>query len=373
MSHPDQKIKTVAMLNAYFIFYVIPANQIGVGAMGFQSVVFQEAKQDSWISVLMAGVASMIAVWFMIRTLRRFESKDLYEIQEYVYGKWLGKLFNFIYMVYLYLTGFTILRGYIEVVQAWLFPSLRASILATLLLGLIIYGIISGIRVIVGYAFLSFIFTLWLFLLYYYPLQYANWGHLFPILENKLPQLLSGATHMSFTIIGFEIVYFVFPFLREKDQVMKYSQYGLIFTTLFYLSLMVAATVYYSGPQLLRTIWPTLNMYKIVELPFLERFEFIAVAYWMFLITPNCLLYFWASTRGIRKIFHIKQQTALYAISLLVIIMTVLLKTRDQINDFTNWVGKFGLVMSFVYPVGLYILVVGKQAWQRRRSHDSQT
>ncbi|MGD8191642.1 GerAB/ArcD/ProY family transporter [Brevibacillus ginsengisoli] len=370
MNHPNQQARTVPLLRSFLIFFVIPANQIGVGFMGFESYVYTGSGHDAWISVLMASVASMVAVWFMVRTLLRFESKDLYDIHGFVYGKWIGKFMNTIYMIYLFLTGFTILRTYIEVVQAWMFPDLEAWFLATLLVLLIIYGVNSGIRVIVGYCFLTIVFSVWLGGLYYYPLQYAHWEHLFPIMEASLPELLAGAQKMSFTIIGFEIIYFVFPFLQDKERVMKYSQFGLLFTTFIFVSIMMVSIVYYSGKQLLKTVWATLNLYKIVELPFLERFEYIAVAYWMFIVTPNLFLYLWASTRGFSKTFHIKQRTALYGLCLVMIILTMLIKTRDQINNFTDMVGYVGLGLSFAYPIVLYVFVMIKQSWQRRNKSE---
>ncbi|MED4582830.1 GerAB/ArcD/ProY family transporter [Brevibacillus choshinensis] len=369
MNQHNQQARTVSLLSSFLVFFIIPSNQIGVGFMGFQSYVYTGSGHDAWVSVLIACAASMVAVWFMVRTLLLFESKDLYDIQELVYGKWIGKLMNTIYMAYLFLTGFTILRTYIEVVQAVMFPGLKAWFLATLLSLLIIYGVKSGIRVIVGYSYLSIVCSIWFGGLYYYPLQYAHWEHLLPIMEASLPDLLSGAQKMSFTIIGFEIIFFVFPFLKDKEHVQKYSQLALLFTTFIYVSLMIVSIVYYSGPQLLRTVWATLNLYKIVELPFLERFEYIAVAYWMFIITPNCFLYIWASTRGISKIFRMKQRTSLYGLCFLMIILTMIIQTRDQIDSFTDFVGYAGLVLSFGYPIVLYVLVTVKLAWQRRNKH----
>lgn len=358
------------VFNAYLLFFVIPSIQIGVGAMGFQSGIYEKAGHDAWISVIIAGLVAQASAWIMIRTLLRFPNKDLYDIHEQIYGKWLGKLWNTIYLTYLFMTGFAILRNYIEVIQSWLFPEMNSSIVAILLVFLLFYGVTGGIRVIVGYCVLSCIFASWLFFLYYYGLQYSTWDQLFPIMEAKIHNLLAGAFEMSFTIIGFEILYFVLPFIKEKDRAQKYSQLGLIFTTVTYVTLMVSAIIYYSGPQLIDVVWATLNMYKIVELPFLERFEFVAVAFWVLVITPNCLLYLWASSRGIKKVFSFKQKHAVYFLCLLTIVMTPLFKTREQITTFTNIVGHAGIFLSIIYPFLLHLLAVLVQRSQRRKKNE---
>ena len=43
-------------------------------------------------------------------------------------------------------------------------------------------------------------------------------------------------------------------------------------------------------------------MFKIVRLPNLERFEFIAVSFWMLVILPNMCFYLWALQRVLENI-----------------------------------------------------------------------
>ena len=56
---------------------------------------------------------------------------------------------------------------------------------------------------------------------------------------------------------------------------------------------------FFAENGLARTIWPVLSMFKIVRLPNLERFEFIAVSFWMLIILPNMCCYLWAASEGI--------------------------------------------------------------------------
>ncbi|MGC5324994.1 GerAB/ArcD/ProY family transporter [Brevibacillus sp. SYSU BS000544] len=366
----NDHVNSVPAFNAYLLFFIIPAIQIGVGAMGFQSTIYEKTGHDAWISVIIAGIAAQISTWIVIRTLLRFPKKDLYDIHELILGKWLGKIMNIVYLVYLFLIGFTILRNYIDVIQTWLFPEMKSWTLAFLLVLLILYGVMGGIRVIVGYCVLSCIFSIWLFFLIFYGLKYSTWDQLFPIMEAKVGNLLNGAFQMSFTVLGFEILYFILPFIKEQNRAQKYSQFGLIFTTVTYIGLMIAAIVYYSGPQLIHVTWATLNMYKIVELPFLERFEFLAVSYWVLVITPNCLLYLWAATRGIKKVFPFKQKYAVYFLCLVTIGLTPLFKTREQLTTFTEWVGQLGILLSFIYPFFLHLLVMLVQRQGRKKKNE---
>jgi hypothetical protein len=62
------------MINAYLLFFVVHSAQIGVGVHGFQRIVYQDAKHDAWISVLLAGLATHIVAFCMIKTLEVYGS-----------------------------------------------------------------------------------------------------------------------------------------------------------------------------------------------------------------------------------------------------------------------------------------------------------
>ena len=74
---------------------------------------------------------------------------------------------------------------------------------------------------------------------------------------------------------------------------MRYAQIGNLFTTVNFLPLItLISIVFFAGDSLKAAIWPVLSMFKIVRLPNLERFEFIAVSFWMLVILPNMCFYF---------------------------------------------------------------------------------
>lgn len=344
-------------ISAYMLFFMITSTQLGDPSQGFQRNIYIEAGHDAWICILLIGAAAMISNWFIVRTMGMYPHLDLYGIHEAVYGKWIGRFANLLYAIYLFLLCFTVLRSYIEVVLTWLMPDMPGWLFGLLLSLLLVYGVGGGIRTATGFSLISFLASIWLFLLYYFPWKYAEWDHLLPVLEADWQQIGRGTLASTYSMLGFELVYFVYPFVKDRKKVMRYSMLASMFTTLTLLSLMVNAIVFYSGPQLARMIWATLTMYKIAQFPFLERFELVAAAYWMLLIVPNCLLFLWAATRGLKSAIRLKQKYALYLGCIILTCSTLLMPTRDQIIHFSAWIGRAGVYMAFLYPLVLYMLI----------------
>lgn len=351
-----QKPSENLLINAFLVMFIIHGTQFGLGVAGVQRVIYKEAKQDSWIAILLAGLIIHIIVFIMIKTLKKFENLDVFQIHLQIYGDFIGKSVNFIYSLYLFSTFLTIVLGYTEIVQGWVFPDIPSWVISAFLVLITIQGVSGGIRMVAGVCFMSIVLTIWIFFFLAPTLRYAHWDYLLPVMEVPPKDIMKGILKTSYTMLGFEILFCIYPFIKEKGKALRYAQIGVLMTTLLVAILMVLATVYFSPDQLLRTIWATLSMYKIVRLPNLERFEYVSVVLWMLVITSNLVVYMWAATRGIKASIGVKQRSSLYILCVITIGISIFINKRSIIDQFIDYVGKVGLYIVFLYPILLYLL-----------------
>lgn len=349
------------LLSTFLVFFIIHANQVGIGIHGFQRLIFMEARQDAWISVLIAGFATHIVVFVIIKTLQIYGSTDIYGIHHEVYGKWLGKVLNSLYILYCLWIFSLILKNYIEVLETWIFPTVPVWLFSFSILLLVIYGVTGGFRMIVGVCFFSIALSLWMFGFIGYPLRFADFGHLLPVMESSLVSILKGAHKMTLTIVGFEILYIIYPYMEKKDKLQKYAHIGIAATTFLYLILMLLAISYFSPGQLLNTIWPTLSLFKIVKLPFIERTEYVAVTFWLLIILPNLMLYLWAAVRGAKRSFGVSQIKTMWVFTTLLFVMSLFINTRVKINRFNDFFASVAFYVTFCYPLVLYSFALLKK------------
>lgn len=153
------------MVNSFLLIFVIHSMQVGVGIQGFQRIIYLETRHDAWISVIISGVATAILGFIMVKTLSLYENSDLFGIQYDVLGKWLGNLINILYVLYFLGSFHIIVRNYIEVLQAWVFPEIPNWLFALTLVYLVYYALNGGLRTVVGVSFFSVVLSLWLILL----------------------------------------------------------------------------------------------------------------------------------------------------------------------------------------------------------------
>lgn len=360
----DQKI------NASLIFFVVNSCQIGVGIHGFQRLVVQHAKQDAWISILLSFIIAHFTLFIMLQTLKMFSTEDLYGIHQEIFGTIIGNFFNVLYILYCSFVFFAILRNYIEVINTWVFPDLSPIFLSITFFILIIYSFTGGLRVMIGICFFCFFFTFWVPFVLLLPLEYAHSYYLLPILDTDIIELLKGAQVMSFTIVGFEIINVLYPFVKdnEKKKVQKYAHLGLLATLFLYLSVMLVSLSFFSVGQLERTVWATLTLFSIIKLPFIERIEIITICFWMIIILPNLCLYAWAAYRGIIRLINVKETKFIWSFSFFIFLASISIQSRTRINEITSIISQISFYIIFVYPILLYILAVVKKSLKKGKN-----
>ncbi|TYS49184.1 GerAB/ArcD/ProY family transporter [Bacillus infantis] len=359
------------LFDAFFMFFLIHSIQTGVGIAGLPRIVYLSAGHDGWISIIIAGLLVSAVIFLSVMMLKQYESADLFGIHYDVFGIFLGRFVNLFYTFYLISGIYVIVMNYVEIVQAWVFPDLPTWFLAMILLLLSVYAVMGGVRIAVGFSFMSFLLTFWIVLIIIIPARDFDYTHLLPILNRGYADILKGVYKTSLSIVGFEMLLFLYPFIKNKKKAHLYTQLGGLYTTLLFVLVTVISIGFFGEKGLEKTIWPVLSMFKIVRLPNLERFEFIAVSFWMLIILPNICLYLWAASRGMKRVFPgMKQKTFIVLIAILVWSCSFLVKARYQMNLITDYIGMAGFYIGICYPALLSMLVLLKKKLTGRRKQN---
>lgn len=342
-------------ISPFLVFFLIHSIQIGVGVLGYQRIIAKSAGNDSWIAVIAAGAAVNFSIWVMYKLLDN-ANKDLMGIHQDLFGKWFGGMLSFIWVFYWMMMSVTTLRNYMEIVQVWMFPKINLYIFCLIFLLLVYYGVSAGFRVVAGICFLGVVIPFYLVLTFLFPLEHTEFRHLLPVWNHSVQDMAIASKDMSFSYLGFSTLLMYYPCIKHPRNSQKWAHFGNLLTVGMYTGLMIITTAYYSEQQLSRQVWATLAMWKIVEMPFVERFEYIGITSWILVILPNICLFTWAAVKGVTGLFTIKPDKVLVVILFLSYIICVTIRGRDSINLVTDLLARFGLMLNFFYIPFLFIL-----------------
>ncbi|WP_345240921.1 GerAB/ArcD/ProY family transporter [Pontibacillus salipaludis] len=348
-------VNQTQQVSPFLVFFLIHSMQIGIGVLTFERVISEEAGHDAWMSILPAALLSHLLLWLIYSVVTK-NDQDIISIHQSLLGKWVGNVLSLALLCYFALIVLQIVRAYIDVIRAWIFPDTPIWLLALLFLLLSYYFVLGDFRVVAGICFFGVLLPLPLLLLKIYPLQEGHVTNLIPFLEADATSLLKASKEMTFSYVGIEFLLLYYPFIKNGRSSQRYAHFGLLFTTFIYLFSSLVTFMYFSQGQLQHVVWPTLDLWKTVDFPFIERFEYVGIAVWLLVILPQMALGLWCILRGVNRMITIHTRLIGYGIVLSLIVVASLIQGREAVNALNDITNQISFIVLAIYIPCLFIL-----------------
>ncbi|MCM3601007.1 spore germination protein [Robertmurraya korlensis] len=354
------------VVSNFFIFFIMISSINGTGLLGFQNILAKNAKQDGWIVVLSIGISILLILWLIYKILQA-ESNDIMAVHNDIFGKFTGSVLSVIISIYFLSASIFVFRTYLEIVRVWAFPSVSVIELGVLMLLIIYYIVSGGFRVVTGICFLFALIPSILFLFsLFFPLKFVHLNNLSPILNISFPDFIKGFKESSPIFFGFETLLIYFPLLKNGESSKKWASYAIIYTIFLFTIVTLISFTYFSIGQLINSKWPTLEMIKIIELPFVERFDFIFVFSWLAVIIPTICLHIWSVCRIYKRLFDIKPRISLVISLGIVFLSTVGIDNYFKLEMFNKYVYAAGFYFVYFYIPLIFVIKIGRNMMKNR-------
>ncbi|MCD5322188.1 MULTISPECIES: GerAB/ArcD/ProY family transporter [Pontibacillus] len=342
-------------ISPFLVFFLIHSMQIGVGVLSFERVISEKAGHDAWMSIILAALFSHILLWMIYSVVTKHD-QDIISIHQSLLGKWIGNVLSLALLSYFALIVLQVLRVYIDVIRAWIFPETPVWLLALLFLLLSYYFVLGDFRVVAGICFFGVLLPLPLLLLKIYPIQDGHVTNLIPFFEADAVSLLKASKEMTFSYVGIEFLLLYYPFIKRGKTSARYAHFGLLLTSFIYLFSALVTFMYFSQGQLQHVVWPTLDLWKTVDFPFIERFEYVGIAIWLLVILPQMALGLWCILRGVNQMITLHTRLIGYGIVLTLVVAASLIQGRDAVQMLNTTTNQTSFIVLACYIPCLFLL-----------------
>lgn len=189
-----------------------------------------EAQKDLWIAIILSILFSIPMVIIYARLLSNFPQKDLFDILQNVFGKFIGKGLCILYTWFAFHLGSIILRDFGEFIRIVAMPATPQIIMMLVPCFLSIYLLKLGLEVLgrIGNFFaIAIILSILIFGALMIPI--LNINNIRPVLSNGIKPVLMGA-FSAFSFPFGETILFttIFSSLEKKQSVYKVYILGLL-------------------------------------------------------------------------------------------------------------------------------------------------
>ncbi|MHC0037582.1 GerAB/ArcD/ProY family transporter [Pseudoneobacillus sp. C159] len=341
------------------LFFLIIQAQIGIAFLALPFQAEKYAKGNSWISVIVASIMIqlfMIIIWGL---MKRHKGKTILDITSELCGKIVGNFINFLYLLFgiAVMSDVTILFS--DLIQRWILEMTPKSVTSLLILSASLYLGKQNLRVIARFFTLVNVIILLLFILSFFAFtNKLSFTNLLPLNQSGPRDIFVGAYHLTFAMLGFEILLFIFPFVIGNDkQVLKKIIWSNLTILVIYLYFSILALATFSPKEIEIVPEPVLYMLKGLSFRIVERIDMIFLTFWIFPMMTTLVTYFYIASLTAAKLFHKgKRKHPVWYLSVIAFGISFFIIDEKQIQTYSKYVSIIGYVFVFVIPLILLIL-----------------
>ncbi|NRD77001.1 endospore germination permease [Bacillus sp. BRMEA1] len=353
------------------IFWMLFTLEVGNSLLLTISSTIRVAKQDAWISMMIAGIAGIAISLLATSVSSLYPGQTIIEYSQTILGKWPGKLIMIPFFIQWYSVIGLIVREFGDFIITALFQQTPLWVIVftvMLLLVLIIYqGGIEGIgrlSEIVGPMVLLMV-TVLIFL----DIKDMDWHQMLPIYQDSgLSVILKASYTPMASFFGESVMMTMFVyFMDQPNQASSRAMWG-IGTAVFMVTIGTLAVIFTFGPALPSSLlYPFYELSRYISvMEFIQNVDILIVIIWYFSIFVKLALYMFIASYGTAQWFHLKDwRKVAWFLAPISFIVAMSIK---NINIFAQYYDKF-FWLPYVFPINmigipLLLLIVG---WVRKK------
>lgn len=320
-----------------------------------------EAGRDSWLAIILGMIFALPMLLIYARILSLFPGKDLFDIIEYIFGRFLNKIISILYIWFAFHLGVLVIRNlgeFINTVSLINTPMIVPMFCITFLCA---WAVKSGIEILGRWSeFTLIILILFIAITMILLIPIINLTGIQPMLfKGCKPVLLGAFSFFSFPLAETIIFCLIFSYIEGgKSSYYKAYMWGLIIggTIVLITSLteiLVLGEFYYTS-----FYFPSHSTISRVGLSSaIQRMEIVVSITFLgagFIKISICLL---GTCNGIAKLFRLKNYKFIVTpISLLMLILSY--SIYDSMIEMFEWAFKTWRYYAFPFQVILPIIIL---------------
>jgi len=338
--------------------FLIAGTILPTSVMFLPALIYKEAAQDSWISVVLLTVYGLAAGALIAGLGRRFPDMTVVQYGEVLAGRFGGKILGLLYALFFFYINTYIIREFGELFVTMFMPETPLVVFVASVVLASGYGVSCGLEVLarVGEAVMPVIlFLLLLLAALIYP--EVCWENFLPVLEKGIIPVLKGAfCPAAIWFAETVIMVMLIPYLNEPGRAQKAIFKGVVITGFFQLLIVAVATAVL-GSRTARLQFPTLSLASQVSIAgLIERVEPFIMLIWVFGAFIKVGIFYYCGVLAVAQCLHLENYRVLVVPAGLVLTAVPML-AWGNVGELIRQICRVVLPVAVIFEVALPLLL----------------
>jgi spore germination protein KB len=294
------------------------------------------AKQDAWIVTLISPFAGLILFSIYFQLYKRFPTLPLTEYVKKIWGKFLGSIISYFYIIYFIYIASRVLRDIEEILINSAYYKTSITVVGICMMFTLIYTVNFGFEVFARVACICFLLiglTLLIINLMFIITDLIHFENIKPILAEGWKPIVKELP-LNVTVPYGELITLsmIFPYMNKQTKIYKTGMMAVLFTGI-YLTLNILLLICILGTDVLsRSAFPALKAASFIDIAgFIQRLDSFVIILIVFLGFIKVSMFFFCAVIGMNTLFKIKPSAlSTYSVGGIILLSSIMIAPSYQ-------------------------------------------
>lgn len=359
------------MISPFQLSLLVITSQIATSDIFLPAFIAQEAGRDSWISVLIGGLFSLIIVNIFLTLGLRHPDRTLIQYSCDLLGKPTGKIVGLLFILFFLSISWMTTRKLGEIYVTSFNQFVPIVVIFIITIAVSAFAVLNGIESIarVNEVLLPIGISV-LILIAILNIQNMDMGKFLPVLYNGIVPPLKGSLLILAWVVRTILVLQLIPFTKRKEKIRTSVNFAIGLLILSLLLGTLITSVF--GEYTKKLIIPALEYVRYAKLdPFIQNFDITIIVVWISGIFIEISLTFYVSVHCIAQLFSLKSYKNLIVPTgiLIITFATISPKSLIELLNFLHYIFPFYVIaMALVLPLILLFASLIKGSTTKKQS-----
>lgn len=340
---------------------IIFGSIVGLVILDISNNLAKFVYQDNWIAAAIGSIYPLYMVIISIYLGKRCSQENILELSKKVFGKVIGGALNFIFSLYFMILLVLAVSDYSNMIKSFSVEFLSIIKIVGVVLLLSGYVVYKGINVIGRLCKITFFLTIILVISPIPALRSGRAINIFPILQSGWIELIKGAVNSSLAYSGVEIVFIIYPMLKEKKEYIKVSILPIIIICIIYMWACFIGVYYLGTDVVVKSKWSFLLVTESVTVRVINNYKYAFIFIWSLIIFKSIAVFYYTSTNIVQNIFK-KINSIVIILIIYLVSCFIAVKYGEGLSKtyYIDVVMKFYVIFNVIYVTTIAVIVFYK-------------
>lgn len=351
------EVTTEKKISPKQFIYIIISVVLSTATIFLPSIVASKAEQDSWVSVLIATGFSIPVFCLYYGISNMFKDKTVFSFVEDIFGKILGKIIAFLYLLFFIHLAIIMIRELLEIMRSAFMPKTPPIVFSFVLIVVASYVITKGFIAIarmnevvfpLGMGLLGFVI--------FFSIPYIKMENFLPVLAKGFLPPIKGSLPLTSWMLESIIILAIFPHISNSKKVLKSGIISLLFIS-FALLLGVLAIGIFGSKTTADFKFTALEMTRTIRLSnYFARLDSMIMAVWIEGIFMKITIFLYIIVKGFSDIINFDDfRFAVLPIASIIVPMSIFVSTN--IDELYNFLKDTFFYETFIFEIILPVFI----------------